>query len=114
MSIVNSTFLIFPKYLPVVTFQFLEEAKRMTGVNFHDQMTKFFTADIVEKILADKSAVRTILEEAKQSNVNSNCVVFMTYINSFKYNTVDWLLLKPFWSPFAKQCETYCDDRVFL
>jgi hypothetical protein len=65
----------------------IDEAKRITGVDFRDQMVKFFTSDIVEKILNDNSATRAIVEEAVQSNVNSNYATLL-FLVSLQFCTV--------------------------
>jgi hypothetical protein len=59
--------------------QIVEEVKRMTGVDFREQMVKFFTTDLVQKILSDRSATKTIVEEATQSNVNSKIAKLHTF-----------------------------------
>jgi hypothetical protein len=68
--------------------QMIDEAKRITGVDFRDQMVKFFTSEIVDKILNDNSATRAIVEEAMQSNVNSNYAMLM-FLVSLQFYTVD-------------------------
>ena len=52
----------------------IEEAKRMTGQDFRETLVKFFTNEMVEKILRDKSATKIFQEEAMLSNVNSKCL----------------------------------------
>lgn len=46
----------------------------MTGQDFRESLVRFFTNEIVEKILRDNSATKIFLEEAKLSNVNSKCL----------------------------------------
>jgi hypothetical protein len=64
------------------------EAKRITGVDFRDQMVKFFTSDMADKILNDNSATKAIVEEAMHSNVNSNYATLMFLVN-LQFRTVD-------------------------
>jgi hypothetical protein len=70
--------------------QMIDEAGRITGVDCRDQMVKFFTSDIVDKILNDKSATRAIVEEAMQSNVKSNYATLM-FLVSLQFCAVDSL-----------------------
>jgi hypothetical protein len=68
--------------------QMIDEAKRITGVDFRDQMVKFFTSDMADKILNDSSATRAIVQEAMQSNVNSNYATLM-FLVSPQFCSVD-------------------------
>lgn len=45
----------------------------MTGQDFRETLVKFFSNEIVERILRYKSADKIFLEEAMLSNVNSKC-----------------------------------------
>jgi hypothetical protein len=68
--------------------QMIDEAKRITGVDFRDQIVKFFTSDMANKILNDNSATRAIVEEAMQSNVNSSYATLI-FLVSLQFCTVD-------------------------
>jgi hypothetical protein len=47
----------------------------MTGVDFREALVNFFTSEIVDKVLCDKTSSKLFVDEAMLSNVNSEFVV---------------------------------------
>ena len=66
--------------------QLIDEARRTTTVDFVEQVVKFFTADVSEKLLNNVNVGngKEFVVEAKATNVQSRCFFHIGFCNKFK------------------------------